>query len=154
MSPIPFLEWLGSSALANAMNGPEWAFPVVESLHFIGFAFLIGTIAIVELRLLGLGMQRPAAQLSADLRPWTLIGLALMLTTGPAMFAADSVRYSFNPSFRFTMTCLALAILFHFAVQRNVAKAKAPSLVGALAACISLALWIGVIAGGRMIAFV
>jgi hypothetical protein len=40
------------------MNGPEWAFPVVESSHFIGFAFLIGTIAIVDLRLLGLGMRR------------------------------------------------------------------------------------------------
>ena len=61
MTVLKFMEWLGESAAANAMNGPEWAFPVVESLHFIGFAFLIGTIAIVDLRLLGLAMRHLAA---------------------------------------------------------------------------------------------
>ncbi|MGD0301841.1 MAG: hypothetical protein ABSE86_32595 [Bryobacteraceae bacterium] len=67
MTVLRFMQWLESSPAASAMNGPEWAFPVVESLHLIGFAFLIGTIAIVDLRLLGLGMRRqPAAQLDAD----------------------------------------------------------------------------------------
>jgi len=67
-----FIEWLVVSPAANANNGPEWAFPVIESLHFIGFAFLIGTIAIVDLRLLGQGMRRQSAgPLQADLRPWT-----------------------------------------------------------------------------------
>jgi hypothetical protein len=66
MTVPQFMEWLGTSPVANAMNGPEWAFPVVESLHFIGFAFLIGTIAIVDLRLLGLAIRRqPAKQLEA-----------------------------------------------------------------------------------------
>ena len=61
MSGATFFEWLTTSPWANAMNGPEWAFPVVESLHFIGFALLIGTIAIVDLRLLGIGMRRQTA---------------------------------------------------------------------------------------------
>ncbi len=59
------MEWLVASPVANAMNGPEWAFPVVQSLHFIGFAFLIGTIAIVDLRLLGLGMPACIRRLSS-----------------------------------------------------------------------------------------
>ena len=51
MADASFFEWLSTSPWANAMNGPEWAFPVVESLHFMGFALSIGTIAIVDLRL-------------------------------------------------------------------------------------------------------
>src|SRR5690242_5218651 len=99
MSGQSFWEWLVTSPWANAMNGPEWAFPVVESIHFIGFALSIGTIAIVDLRLLGLGMRRQsAAQLAADLAPWTRAGLAVMLITGPLMFSADAVRYYVNES--------------------------------------------------------
>jgi len=116
-----FLEWLAASPVANAMNGPEWAFPVVESLHFIGFAFLIGTIAIVDLRLLGLTLRRqPSRQLQADLAPWTLAGVAIMLTTGPMMFSADAVRYYVNPSFRIKMMCLATALVYNFTVDQCV----------------------------------
>ena len=149
-----FLEWLSTSPLANAMNGPEWAFPVVESFHFIGFALLIGTIAIVDLRMLGLGMRHQrASELVTDLAPWTLAGLVLMLTTGPAMFSADAVVYFYNPSFRLKMICLLTAIVFNYTIHRMVAKSDASPIAGKLVACLSLLLWTGVVAGGRMIAF-
>src|SRR5205814_4906451 len=68
MLSLSIFEWLTTSPWANFMNGPEWAFPVVESLHFMGLALSIGTIAIVDLRLLGLGMRRQtASQLARDL---------------------------------------------------------------------------------------
>ena len=99
---LTFFEWLTTSPWANAMNGPGWAFPVVQSLHFMGFALSIGTIAIVDLRLLGLGMRhQTAAELAADLNRWTVAGIALMLITGSLMFSADAVRYHYNPSFQF-----------------------------------------------------
>ena len=155
MPPRAFLEWLNTSPLAHAMNGPEWAFPVVESLHFIGFALLIGTIAIVDLRLLGGGMRRQtAAQLATGLAPWTWAGLILMLTTGPAMFSADAPVYYFNQSFRFKMACLLVAIAYHFTIHRKVVMSQVSPAVSKLVACLSLALWTGVLAGGRMIAFV
>jgi hypothetical protein len=137
------------------MNGPEWAFPVVESLHFIGFAFSIGTIAIVDLRLLGLAMRhQSAAELAADLDRWTWAGFALMLITGPLMFSADAVRYHENPSFQFKMICLLLALLFHFTIHRKVTRSEVPAVAAKLAGGLSLLLWTTVIAGGRMIAFV
>ena len=155
MTVLKFMEWLGESAAANAMNGPEWAFPVVESLHFVGFAFLIGTIAIVDLRLLGLGMRRqPASQLDAELAPWTLAGLAMMLITGPLMFSADAVRYYVNPSFRIKMACLVTAIVFNFTLHRMAARSQKPGVGGVIAACVSLLLWTSVLGAGRMIAFV
>jgi len=137
------------------MNGPEWAFPVVESLHFMGFALSIGTIAIVDLRLLGLVLRRHAAsELASDLERWTRIGLAVMLITGPLMFSADAVRYHYNPSFQFKMTCLAAALLFQFTVHRRATRSGTPPLLAKLAGGVSLALWTAVVAGGRMIAFV
>jgi hypothetical protein len=150
-----FFEWLTTTPWAKAMNGPEWAFPVVESLHFVGLALLVGTIAIVDLRLLGIAMRRQSAsELAADLEIWTRIGLALMLITGPLMFSADAVNYHLNPSFQFKMVCLSAALVFHFTMHRHATRPATPPLVAKFAGAVSLALWISVVAGGRMIAFV
>lgn len=137
------------------MNGPEWAFPVVESLHFIGMALSIGTIAIVDLRLLGIAMCRQtASDLEADLHRWTWFGLALMLITGPLMFSADAPNYHHNPAFHFKMTSLFLALVFNFTLRRYATRTETPSLLARVAGAVSLALWTCVVAGGRMIAFV
>ncbi len=153
--PPSFFKWLTTSPWAKAMNGPEWAFPVVQSLHFIGFALSIGTIAIVDLRLLGLGMRRQnAAELAADLKPWTLAGIAVMLITGPLMFSADAVTYHLNPSFQFKMVCLMLALLFHFTLHRRAVRSDVPPFAAKLAGAMSLLLWTSVVAGGRFIAFI
>jgi hypothetical protein len=155
MAATPFFEWLVTSPWANAMNGPEWAFPVVQSLHFMGFALSIGTIAIVDLRLLGLGMGRQkASELAADLHLWTMGGIALMLITGALMFSADAVRYHVNASFQFKMYCLTAALLFHFTVHGWAVRPDAPPMAAKLAGALSLLLWTAVVAGGRMIAFV
>ena len=155
MPALPYFEWLTTSPWANAMNGPEWAFPVVQSLHFMGFALSIGTVAIVDLRLLGIGMRRQAAsQLAADLAPWTVSGFAVMLITGFLMFSADAVRYHVNPSFQFKMTCLTIALLFHFTLHRKATEVDVSPIWAKLAGALSLTLWTAVVAGGRMIAFV
>src|SRR5438270_6847237 len=148
-------EWLTTTPWTKAMISAEWVFPAVQSLHFIGFALSIGTIAIVDLRLLGWGMRRQtAAELAADLNLWTNAGLAVMLITGPLMFSTDAVTYHFNPSFQFKMTCLAAALLFHFTIHRYAVRPGASAAVGKMAGVLSLLLWTGVVAGGRMIAFV
>src|SRR5260370_5019495 len=128
--PPEFFRGLVNSTWSEAMNRYEWVFPVVKSLNFIGFAMSIGTIAIVDLRLLGLGMRRQTpAELAADLAPWTRVGIAVMLTTGPLMFSTDAVAYHYNPSFQLKMLCLMLALLFHFTLHRRaVAPHVAPVL--------------------------
>ncbi len=150
-----FFRWLVNSPWSHFMNSYEWVFPAVQSLHFIGFAMSIGTIAIVDLRLLGLGMRRQApAELAADLAPWTHAGIAVMLTTGPLMFSTDAVAYHFNPSFQFKIACLMLALLFHFTVHRRAVRPDVPPIAAKLAAATSLLLWTAVVGGGRMIAFI
>jgi hypothetical protein len=150
-----FFQWLTTSALGNAMNNHEWAFPIVQSLHFMGFALSIGTIAMVDFRLLGLGMRRQqAAEIAADLNPWICAGIALMLTTGPLMFSTDAFAYHVNPSFQFKMVCLMLALLFHFTLHRRAVRPDVPPIAAKLAGATSLVLWTAVVAGGRFIAFI
>jgi len=153
--PVEFFRWLVNSPWSHAINSYEWVFPMVQSLHFIGFAMSIGTIALVDFRLLGLGMrgQSPAG-LATDLAPWTHAGIAVMLTTGPLMFSTDAVSYHYNPSFQFKMVCLTLALLLHFTLHRRAVREGANPIAAKLAAAMSLLLWTGVVAGGRMIAFI
>jgi hypothetical protein len=152
---IRFFQWLVESPWSQALARAEWLFPIIQSVHFIGFAFLIGTIAIVDLRLLGLGMRRQnAAELAADLDPFKWAGLVMMLITGFIMFSSSATAYHYNPSFRFKMTCLTLALLFHFTLRRWVLRSETPALSAKLAGATSLLLWTAVVAGGRMIAFV
>src|SRR5271168_1210993 len=88
------------SAPSNPLNDATWLFPALECWHILGFALSVGTIAIVDFRLLGIGMLRQTSQeLAQDLAPWTLFGIASMLLSGPLMFATDPDMYYLNHSF-------------------------------------------------------
>ena len=157
MDLLHFFRWLGSLSVANKINDSEWLFPVIESVHITGLAILVGTIAIVDFRLLGLALRdRPASQIARDLRLWTWAGIGIMLTTGPLMLSAEPERGYGNPAFAFKMSCLLLALVTHFTIHRHVTRpgpALAATVGEKLAACLSLVLWTGVIFGGRAIAF-
>src|SRR5260370_5825463 len=129
---------------SNPLNGSALIFPALECIHIVGFALSIGTIAILDFRLLGLGLKRQSvAELAKDLAPWTLAGLAIMLLSGPAMFSSDSDMYYLNISFQIKMVLLLLAIVFNYTIHRRVAlKGALPQ--QKLVACVSLALWMGV----------
>src|SRR6476661_3288950 len=102
----------------NPLNTNEWAFPVCEVLHILGFAIGIGTITMVNIRLLGLGLKKETpAELWKGTFPWTLAGLALVLITGPLIFSSDPNMYLRNASFRFKITALVLAIIFNYTLH-------------------------------------
>src|SRR5271167_364716 len=98
----------------NPLNNNDWAFPLLEIIHIVGFAFSVGTIAIVDLRLLGLGMKdQSSAQLLKDTMPWTLVGIVAMLISGPLIFSSDPNMYLLNYPFQFKMTALLIAIVYN-----------------------------------------
>ncbi len=137
----------------NPLNNNDWAFPLLECIHIAGFTLSIGTIAIVDFRLLGLGTQKPV-QLLKETAPWTLVGLVIMLISGPLIFSSDPYMYLGNYSFRFKMVALLVAILYNYTVHRKVVLAGASPGVNKLVGALSLALWVSVVAGGLFIAFV
>jgi hypothetical protein len=103
----------------NPLNNNEWSFPLLEILHILGFAFSIGTIAVVDLRLLGWGMKGSTpSQILKATAPWSLAGLVVMLTTGPAIFSSDPRMYLFNQGFRFKIFVLLAAIVYNYTTRR------------------------------------
>src|SRR6185295_14508488 len=147
--------FLAYDVSTNPLNTNEWAFPVCEVLHILGFATLIGTITMVDLRLLGIGMKKQsAAELLKDTRAWSLAGLALVLISGPLIFSSDPNLYLHNASFRFKITMLVLAIIYNYTIHRWVALKHGSGGLAAIVGLVSLMLWISVVFGGIFIAFV
>ena len=139
----------------NPLNASELIFPTLEVCHIVGFTVTLGTIAMVDFRLLGLGMRRQAVtDLARDLAPWTLAGLVTVLLSGPLLFSSDPDMYYLNRSFQFKMICLLAAIIFNYTVHRKAVRSGKPGAATKLVACVSLLLWAGVIGGGIFIGFV
>ena len=148
------LVLLAYDPATNPLNTTEWAFPFFECIHIASFAMSVGTIALVDLRLLGVGMRRQtAAELVKDTMLWTLAGLIIVITSGLVIFTSDPLRYYYNPSFRLKVICLLIAIIYNYTIHRKVAMSRAPRFVAQLAAVLSLLLWITIVFAGLFYAF-
>lgn len=142
-------------AIANPLNESALSFPILECIHIIAFAFSIGTIAIVDFRLLGFGMRsQTSAELLKDTSTWTLAGLVTMIFSGLLLFSSDPDMYYLNWAFLIKIFCLLLAIVFNYTIHWRVAKSETPPGHAKLVAWSSLALWGSVIFGGIFIAFI
>jgi len=146
--------FLAYDVTQNPLNNNEWSFPLLEIIHIAGFTLSIGTIAIVDMGLLGWEKRGSAAQLLKETAPWTLWGLVIMLISGPLIFSSDPNMYLGNASFRFKIVALLIAIVYNYTIHRKVILSDASPQVHRVVGLISLALWISVVAGGLFIAFV
>jgi hypothetical protein len=155
------LQSVESSSLATWLRESLYAFPLVESLHVIGLTLVFGTIAVVDLRLLGLAsVGRPFATLARDTLRWTWAAFGLTALTGGLMFITNALAYSRNVQFRLKMCLLVLAglnvLVFNMTTGRTTGQwnlDRAAPRAGRIAAALSLVLWIGVIFLGRWVGF-
>ena len=135
----------------------QWFFAIDETFHIMALGMLIGTLVIVDLRLLGFGMRRQSvsqlAGLSCDRGP--LFGVALMIVTGIPLFMSEAVKLSRSSPFFYKMIFLFCAVTLHFTLHRKAIAASGTqgSGLGKLAASLSLICWLGVALAGRAIAF-
>jgi len=132
----------------------SWVFPVVQSIHLIGLTMLVGSIGLVDLRLLGIGRRQPIADFASDLAPWINGGLLTVLVTGPVMFGSDFARYMNNPAFLLKMGLLAVALAGQFTLHRRVVREVGTSSASRqkMAAVLSLIVWSSIVLAGRAIA--
>ena len=154
---LPFFEWAEATVLGNVMRDSLWLFPVVEAGHLLGLALIGGSVLIVDLRLLGLGLRgQPVAQLARDTQPFLVGSLVVMLTTGVLLFTSEALRCYYSPPFWWKMRFLILATLFTFTVRHRVARAdqvRVGPIWGKAVALASLTFWFTVGFSGRWIAF-
>jgi hypothetical protein len=155
-----FLASLEASNLSTGIRNSIYLFPLIESFHVLGLALVFGTIAIVDLRLLGVASAgRPFSRITSDLLKWTWAAFVLTVITGALMFITNAGVYYGNFFFRTKMALLALSginiLVFELTAGRTVHrwdKEPAP-LAGKTAAALSLVLWISIIFMGRWIGF-
>ena len=160
MNPIQqFCEWLTTTWLGMQIS--ENYFPLVESIHVIGLAGVFGSIAIVDMRLLGLGNKKlPITYLSNQVLPWTWRSFFVAALTGTLMFIGNASTYYDNTPFRIKLVLLVLVginmAIFQFGTFRNVTAwdTGKPAPGARFAGAMSLLLWTGIIVTGRWIGFV
>jgi hypothetical protein len=161
MDVSAILKTLASSGLASWIRDSLYAFPLIESFHVVGLTMVFGTIAIVDLRLLGLAWTyRPFTRITRDVVKWTWVAFALTVITGLLMFITNAEVYFNNFQFRSKMVLIALSginmLVFELTSGRAVHlwdNDEAAPPAGRLAGALSLLLWIGVIFLGRWIGF-
>ena len=157
----PIFKWLTHTGIATTIHENEALFPWIESLHVLAITLVIGSIAIVDLRLLGLAsLDRAVQRVTADVLPCTWAAFAVALLSGAALFSSNAVNYAHNTAFQGKMVLLLLAGInmgiFHIGAGRRIgdwaARAPTPPAAKVAAAC-SLILWVGVVGFGRWIGF-
>jgi hypothetical protein len=154
----PGLAMLAASPVAEAMRGSAWLYPIVEIVHIVGFAVLVGSVAMFDLRVLGFARAVPVLAAGRMLLPWSITSMLVIVPAGLLLFSAHPLELAANTVFRLKLLLIALAGLnalsFHVGIYRS--AAAWPGATPALAkihAVASLALWIAVISCGRLLAY-
>lgn len=157
-----FWQGLEASGLATSIASGEYAFPLIETFHVIAVVTVFGTIAIMDLRLLGLTSPKwSVTSVSRDTLRLTWGAFALAVVTGLLMFVSKATTYMVNPYFLWKMVLIVLAGLnmavLHLTAFRNIAAwdngtAAIPT-AAKVSGALSLAFWIIVIFCGRFIGF-
>ena len=88
-----FVAWLADTPWSVALHESLYMYSITESAHVMAIMLFAGTIAMVDLRLLGVAFKEtPASQMLARMLPWTVAGFVVLLITGLMLFYAIPVR--------------------------------------------------------------
>ena len=161
MSLLALCEWLASTRWSIALHESLYAYPLVETTHVLSLMLFVGTVSLVDLRLLGwLFRDVAVSEVTARLLPWTVAGFAIAVSSGSLLFFAIPVRTYQSLFFRIKVVMLLVAgvnaALFHRRTKRGALvwdRLPTPPLRARAAGAVSLVSWVTVIAMGRMIAY-
>ena len=158
-SSFPFMAfwaWLQALPLSEHI-GFTWWFPFLESIHVLAIGLVVGSIFMVDLRLLGLAALRyPASRITRELVPWTWAAFSVAAVTGFGLFMTRPTAYVENPAFQIKFLLLPLAAInmgvFQFRTMRGIVDWDTQHTTpteAKVAGALSLLLWVGVLLAGR-----
>jgi hypothetical protein len=157
---VTFLIWLRGSSICTLIRESTsvWAYPTILFLHTLGMSVLVGLVAVIDLRLLGVGSTLPLAPMKR-LMPLIWIGFWINAVSGTILFAIDGPAKIQNPAFPIKLALIALGVVVARIVDRKVlsvgdASSSTVPAGGKLFAVLSLALWAGAVTAGRLMAYV
>jgi hypothetical protein len=159
---LEFCQWLDQSSVGMEIRQSLWLFPAIETVHLLGMAALVGTIGVLDLRLLGwVARGQPASQMAARLIPWAWFGFVAQVITGGLLFSSEAVKIYGNPAFRLKMLLLLLAglqaVIFQTVISGKLAawdERESLPVLAKVAGLSSILLWVAIVTAGRFIGFV
>ena len=161
MSILEICQWIQDTQIGTGIRESLLIFPLIEGIHVLSLGLSVGTVMWFDLRLIGLIMRdESVSDVFDQVKPWMFIGFALMFITGVLLFWSYAARCYASKYFRVKVVLLMLAavnvLVYHFTIDRRRAEwsqAPIPPPQARLAGILSLALWVSIIAVGRLMAY-
>ncbi len=155
-------EWLEQTGVGVTVRDSTWLFPIIETIHILGIAVLVGSTSILDLRLMGLTYkEQPVSKLAWRFLPWAWAGFLIQVITGGLLFASEATKMITNLGFQIKMVLIVVAglnaLVFHLIAYQSVGKwenDRVAPLSARAAGLISILLWFGIVGFGRWIAYV
>ncbi len=155
------ISYFEDSALADNIRENDLLFPLIESVHVLSICLVVGSILVVDLRLLGLAsINRPVSRLTNAILPLTWSAFAIAVASGGLLFISNATKYLANGFFVAKIFLILAAglnmAIFHAISARDLPKWEnktALPLRARLAGGLSILLWISVVTCGRWIGF-
>jgi hypothetical protein len=154
-----FADWLSTTFLSVFLqNHNSWAIPTIQSIHIVGIAIVLGSVFMIDLRLLGwAGTDQTLRQTTNRFGPWLMGALWLMLATGILMVIGEPVRELITFSFWMKMFLVAvstaIAVVFLRTVQEHEHRWEEKRAAAKLLAVLTFLVWACIIILGRLIAY-
>ncbi len=152
MSLLHLCRWLQNNSFIDLINGTAWTAAALEIVHYFSMFIIVGSMVIVDLRVLGLvGRRQDATQFANRLFPWMWAALAFNFLSGFFMFAGSATSYYGNSIFYDKVIVILFAIVASILVQQKVRKwdqLPAVPVWAKLLALVSICLWVGAIIAG------
>jgi len=153
-----FCGWLSNTSVSLTIQTVMWIIPAVQTLHILCVAIVMSSMAMLDLRLIGVvGCRWSISQTVSRFVPWVWAVLPVLLTSGIILIIGEPSRELLNPYFRAKMAMLATVVVITFVIQRqnkkNVHYWEGRRAFAAGTGLASLLLWVGIVTAGRWIAY-
>jgi len=160
MTLRPLFEWVHAFPSSIALRESLYAFPVALTVHLVSLAMFAGLVVMMDLRLVGVAYRgTPFSEVQSRLFPWQMVAMVVTSIAGLVLFYMQPMRYFGKVIYWLKIALIVLAsvniLLFHFVTYRSIDKwdlSNAP-VTAKVAGWLSIALWGGVVASGRLTAY-
>ena len=153
-----FATWLASTRANDVVQNTSWIIPVVQSVHILCIAIVVTSVAMLDLRLLGIaGRRQSLADTGRRFLPWIWCALVLLALTGSVLIIGEPARELQSDIFWLKMTLVACAIaltaVFNVVLNQGATFWERNRVIAVLTGVVSLGLWLSILAAGRWIAY-
>jgi hypothetical protein len=155
-----FTLWLRETPFSLAIATHDWVIPAVQSVHIVTIAVLIGSVLVIDLRLLGLIERRQAVGALMDhYLPVVAVSMVVLFVTGAVLIAGEPTRALFRITFWLKMALILAVLALTWGLGRYArtpaaaSGAPGPQAAVRAGAVLALLLWVAIIFAGRWIGY-